>query len=104
MRLTALAPRWVALHGWVGPDFLIGVSFLCPHCQVQRLAVLFDPPIDPAGIKSEIGWPLQWGWANGQPIWNRTGADTFDTLTLMPSVDAGIAGHWHGFIENGEIK
>lgn len=32
--------------------------------------------------------------------WQRTG-ETFDTLTLVPSIDA--TGVWHGFITNGEV-
>lgn len=35
--------------------------------------------------------------------WQRQG-DTFETLTLAPSIDASRAGHWHGFIQNGEIR
>lgn len=35
-------------------------------------------------------------------IWKRTG-ETFDTLTLTPSINAEAAGHWHGFITNGDV-
>jgi hypothetical protein len=35
-------------------------------------------------------------------LWRREG-DTFDTLTLSPSVDASPSGHWHGFVRNGEV-
>jgi hypothetical protein len=33
-------------------------------------------------------------------LWQRTG-ETFETLTLTPSVDCSAWGHWHGFITNG---
>jgi hypothetical protein len=36
-------------------------------------------------------------------LWQRAG-DTFDTLTLSPSIDASKHGHWHGFIQGGEIR
>ncbi len=38
-------------------------------------------------------------------VWKRGSGDTFETLTLTPSIDANvdIAGHWHGFITNGEV-
>jgi hypothetical protein len=80
-----------------------GLTFLCPHCRTQRLGVQFDPPIDPQGwLAKGINWP------KAQHVWTRTG-DTFETLTLTPSIDAsgsGIAfdGHWHGFIRNGAIE
>lgn len=35
-------------------------------------------------------------------LWERTGED-FDDLTLSPSVDASVLGHWHGFIRNGMV-
>jgi hypothetical protein len=74
MRLVDLQPRW-------GTDGTRRwVSFLCPHCRTQRLSV----PVGAGG-------------------WQASG-ETFDTLTLTPSVDVGGFGHWHGFITNGEIQ
>jgi hypothetical protein len=37
-------------------------------------------------------------------VWTRAAGDTFETLTLSPSIDASPAGHWHGFIQNGEVR
>jgi hypothetical protein len=34
--------------------------------------------------------------------WKRSG-EAFETLSLSPSIDASNAGHWHGFIKNGEV-
>lgn len=89
MKLSELNPRWVVIeqtqHG-------MGLSFRCPHCDI-RIAVWFKNPIDgspPADI-TKVPNPCRW---------ERQG-DTFDTLTLTPSVD--VSGHWHGHIRNGEI-
>lgn len=101
MRLTELNPRWVGIHGWSSDSiYYIGVTFNSPMRPGQRLAVLFTPAIDPDGLAAKYGW--------GQPFpeskkWSRTG-ETFDSLTLTPSLDFSAAGDWHGFITNGEIK
>jgi hypothetical protein len=98
MRLSELNPRWA-----IDADIIIGgisqhfpdrhgmaISFDCPHCRVQRLAVWFSNPIDG-------GPPTD----DATALWQRTG-DDFETLTLAPSIDASKFGHWHGFITNGE--
>ena len=90
MRLVDLNPRWSAAgvdthrHG-------MGITFDCPHCRKRRLHVAFDVPLD-------RGEPFN---VAGEKQWHREG-DTFDTLTLTPSIDASASGHWHGFITNGE--
>lgn len=86
MRLTDLDPRWTASPGRHGQ----GIRFLCPACRVGCCGANFDAPLDG-------GPPLP------TPTWSRTG-DTFETLTLAPSIDASAAGHWHGFITNGEVR
>jgi uncharacterized protein DUF6527 len=101
MKLTDLNPRWVTFlshpaDGIIPPRS--GVSFDCPHCRAQRLVVKFLPILDPQNILSLIDAPPMEG-----NEWKREG-DTFETLTLSPSVDASFHGHWHGFIENGEIR
>ncbi len=99
MKLTELNPRWVGLPG----PIYDGVSFDCPHCRTQRLAIRFSPPIDPNDWWPNITQPTY----AGQLVWTRTGGDTFDTLTITPSVDASgpveFSNHWHGFITNGEV-
>jgi hypothetical protein len=100
VKLTDLAPRWA-----VDTDIVIGgvrrhydnrngmaISFDCPHCRTERLAVWFANPIDG-------GPPTD----DATQLWQRAG-DTFDTLTLSPSIDASKHGHWHGFIQGGEIR
>ena len=97
MKLTELNPRWVGLF----EKLFDGVSFDCPHCKTQRLAVRSSPPIDPDGWWPKIAQPTY----DGIKVWHRGSGDTFETLTLTPSVNADIdfAGHWHGFITNGEV-
>jgi len=100
MRLTELQPRWT---GYGEGAVIDGISFLCPHCMRQRLAVKFNPPIDKDHwIARGIATPIY------ELMWHRTG-ETFDTLSLSPSINAGnnrmdFNNHWHGFICNGEIS
>lgn len=103
MKLTELKPRWVidaeGRHG-------MGLSLLCPLCQSERLVVWFKNPLDG-------GPPIQ----SKDYLWDREG-ETFETLSLKPSVDASTPGaipctnkayepqfwesHWHGYVTNGE--
>ncbi len=91
MRLVDLDPSWSALipcrHG-------MGITFLCPHCLTQYLGVWFANPLD-----GESPAPI-----DQKPVhrWVRIG-ETFEDLTLTPSIDARTSGHWHGNIINGEI-
>lgn len=108
MKLTELDPRWFTFHGWASASpFRVGMTFLCPHCRNERLGVLFDKPIDPdnVALSPTAGFdydPVKFGAGLNMRVWNRTG-DTFETLTLTPSIDGSGVGHWHGFITNGEI-
>lgn len=81
----------------------MGLSFLCPVHRDHRLVVMFANPIDglPAATPEE-----------GHYQWQRTG-ETFETLTLGPSIDASGSTHgngaietpcWHGYITSGEVK
>ena len=98
MRLVELDPHWTC-------DDLsrrgMGVSFDCPIHRNHRLAVAFANPVD-GGLKMR----------GCQHHWHRTG-ETFDTLTLGPSIDASgftcgthdvVTPCWHGFIKNGAIE
>lgn len=96
MRLTELDPRWLGFDGE-----RLGLSFECPHCRTQRLAVAFHHRghelIDDAHIRAA-------GGGIGDHIWVLEASSDFETMTLTPSIDASASGHWHGFITNGEIK
>jgi hypothetical protein len=101
MRLTELNPRWTG-SGEIGKsELIVGVTFDCPHCRTQRLGVVFKNAIDPHG------WIAKGVTRHrDKNEWDRKG-DTFDTLTLTPSIDTSqcdFQGHWHGYIENGEVK
>lgn len=89
MRLLELNPRWFGLQ-----RVRTGLTFLCPCCMQERLGVFFTPYINLSGI--EI---LDF---KDQLHWNRTG-DSFDTLSLSPSIDASHLKHRHGFITEGRI-
>ena len=99
MRLTELNPRWA-----MDADIVVGgqtrhdddrhgmaITFDCPHCRTERLAVFFANPLDGKPPTDAPGY-----------LWHREGS-TFEDLTLTPSVDASDHGHWHGFIRNGDI-
>ena len=115
MRLTELEPRWIADYD-APPDAKQGVSFLCPCCKTTRIGAWFDTPVcgnpdaDPVkfqhtramGEESALNHP-EWDTHLGRVLWHRTG-DTFETLSLSPSIDCSKWGHWHGYVTNGEIK
>ena len=96
MKLIELDPRWYALEN-NGP--IVGLSFVCPHCMKERLAVAFHEAgkelIEDTYIKAHA--------PNTKHIWLKSN-DTFDSLSLWPSVDASATGHWHGFVTEGETK
>lgn len=116
MRLVDLDPKWWAAQGRIGQ----GMVFLCPHCRQGYLCVAFANPLDggqPWNIGTEEHRPISALWDilyDGGVIpvgtwivppgysWQRVG-ETFDSLSLSPSVDASKAGCWHGFLTNGEI-
>ena len=79
MKLIELNPRWTVMSFG---DTHSGISFDCPHCRSIRICVSF------------VG--------EGNNIWKMTG-NTFEDITLSPSIDTSSSGHWHGFIQNGEI-
>lgn len=105
MRLTELEPRW-----WGDGDrHHLGITFLCPHCQVVRLGIAFSNPPDGAQAHSLETTSLMWHVHQARTfdvppgcLWHRTG-DDFETMSVTPSVDASKSGHWHGHIANGEI-
>lgn len=98
-RLVDHEPRWALPSQWSAqsPPFYTGVSWNCPHCKA-RLAVQFHPPIDPEKL---IGRMFE--WPKYPAAWTRVSGDTFDTLTLIPSIGFDNPPHWHGTLTNGEL-
>lgn len=99
MKLIDLKPHWIGL-GEPCWGIIIGITFLSPTTQLQRLGVLFQNLIDPNGWINKLGNPIFFA---DQNRWLRSG-ETFETMSLTPSVDFSKYKEWHGFIANGEIK
>jgi hypothetical protein len=99
MRLTELEPHWFALEDG-GPA--VGLSFECPHCRKTRLGIAFHH--DGHAAMEDLYIRAHYPADDKRFIWNLNGQADFATLTLTPSIDASAAGHWHGFITNGEIR
>lgn len=79
----------------------VGLRFDCPHGAAcpQKVGKEFPHMTGQHAILFEN--PLDGGPALPGTTWIRTG-DTFDTLTLTPSVLNRGCG-WHGWIRNGEV-
>lgn len=106
MRLAELEPSFFGAGGSgitrdgqpVPERHGVGLMCRCPcgQCDPETgwLAVDFENPLD-GGPRIE----------SAGPHWQRTG-DTFDTLTLNPSIlrsrEKGGCG-WHGWIRDGEV-
>lgn len=100
MRLVDLEPRYFVRHEGGQP---VGITFDCPCCigkpNGSRLAIALH--MDGTNFDPDPNNPQQ--FETGETIWTITGGDSFDNLSLTPSIDASKAGHWHGFITNGLV-
>ena len=102
MRLVDLEPGWVGAGGAgitrngepVPERHGVGVTFNCPCGCDSPCYVPFRNPLD-GGPMLEDDPP--------HPSWQRTG-DTFETLTLSPSIYRSRGCGWHGYIENGGVR
>lgn len=99
MKLIDLKPRWIGAGGEgiydknmnpVPEKHGVGISFDCPCGCGTRCAVMFANPIDGSEAIRD------------RTTWERTG-DTFETLSLSPSILRVGGCAWHGFITNREI-
>lgn len=66
---------------------------------------LFNTALADVVEKPEYGWTKVQGCAE-ECGWTVTGvADiaTFETLSVMPSLNGAPGGLWHGYVTNGEI-
>ena len=95
MKLLELNPRWFNLEDG---GQRVGLTFDCPHCRHVRLGVIFHH----AGREAMEDAYIH-AHDDAKFIWTESG-DDFGSVTITPSIDASHAGHWHGFIMNGEIK
>jgi hypothetical protein len=111
MRLVELEPRWLVIAVRYPPDRArpavvrhgMGISFLCPHCEDQRLVVMFSNPLDGGPAEALEPDPERPGSLRPTRLWQRNGR-TFQSLTLSPSIDVSASGHWHGVIVDGEVR
>ncbi len=99
MRLVELNPQFVQSGGEgisnadgspVPARPGVGLTFDCPCGCNERCYTPFANPFDG-------GPPVE----PNRPCWHRTG-ETFDTMTLTPSILRVGGCGWHGFITNGE--
>jgi len=101
MRLTDLDPRWISFD-----ERLVGITFRCPHCKTTRLTVYFEPTSFRRQVSQmhEVLGDVHSDWVPSRTdfAWERIG-DTFEELTIIPSVDASRSGHWHGHVKKGEV-
>jgi hypothetical protein len=88
MKLSELNPKFLG-----DPVDREGVGLAC-DCPCGCGTELFVP----------FSNPLDGGQQYGPQGWERTG-ETFDTLTLSPSIQRyePCPNRWHGFIRDGEI-
>lgn len=114
MKLVDLKPRWLGAGGEgiynrneqgeliPAPErHGVGITFICPcgthpsddEYDTDRCAILFENPLDGGG---------RFDSTTKGHYWTRTG-ETFETLTLTPSIQRVDGCRWHGFITNGEI-
>jgi hypothetical protein len=113
MKLTELDPRWFDVPG-VGTN-KDGLTFLCPCATCRagvpvRLGVQFANPVQ-GGVGVEMSnaeklrhvHDLRTFDVPPGTLWQRTG-DTFEVMTLEPSIDASKSGHWHGYLRNGNVE
>lgn len=93
----------------------IGVSFLCPHCthspcptcgaqRGKRIAVSFWPPIIPQDQEYFDVVQKSVDSIPHEHFHKRVSGETFETLTLNPSIGFDEIRHWHGRITNGECS
>lgn len=98
MRLTELNPKFLG-----GGGEGIFDKDHNPAPERHGLALSFDCPCgcdSPCCIHFEN--PLDGGPPYPQTTWKRTG-ETFETLTLTPSIQRVGGCAWHGFITDGEV-
>jgi len=109
MRLVDLDPRWL-----MKDDKRVGFVFKSPTLGDDMWMAIYEPhpgyhelwrainAAFPEGKKNAKGFTRSVQTMNARQSWTVTG-DTFETITVSPSLDGSPAGNWHGFIQNGNI-
>ena len=114
IRLIDLTPRWLELDGRK-----VGMIFRCPLCHAQNRKQWLSCFFEPMPVLNGGEWPNQYALfekvidegdnlnevvpCNKTAKWSRS-TDDFHSMSVTPSLDSSAAGHWHGFITNGECR
>jgi hypothetical protein len=100
MKLIELDPSWWSNGGPGLTDTATGL----PVPERTGQGITFDCPCGCADIVSvPFTNPLDGGPPARQDVtWDRTG-ETFETLTLSPSLQRMDGCKWHGWVRNGEV-
>lgn len=115
VKLTDLNPHWVSALG-VPAGTKLGIRFDSPINREDKIAVFFKNPVcgSPAvdleellRVQCDCDHPKYEQWLHdhhiGSCLWQRTG-DSFENLTLTPSIDCSKWGGWHGYLTNGQVS
>ena len=97
MKLLELEPRWFSVDG-----LCCGLSFNCPCCINTEKATRLAIAVHHHGLEAQEDIAIHIKLPN-QNIWTIE-SDNFESMTIYPSINASVHGHWHGFIKNGEIS
>lgn len=111
MRLVDLQPRW--LINEPGRKLFI---FWCPHCRKRWLScksftmsVGDQIELFALAMKTDVDEVCSGTHTTVVPMkesvcWTFDKPDSWETISVSPSIDASPSGDWHGSITNGEIK
>ena len=107
MKLTELDPRFFQFESG-GP--VVGLTFECPHCfdpakgySLTRVGVSFHE----RGKEAIEDQYIHAHASASDPFFNMIwtiDVEDFSTCSITPSIDMSKAGHWHGYITNGEAQ
>jgi hypothetical protein len=102
VKLTDLNPSFIGAGG-PGISTRTAAGELEPVPARHGVGLSLDCPCG-CGVGCYVPFanPLDGGPQYDAQGWQRTG-DTFETLTLSPSIQRLSGCKWHGFIRNGEI-
>jgi hypothetical protein len=100
MRLVDLDPKWLIYDGE-----RVGFTFVSPTNNQYRqscFSVAFDTHIQLDMFEEQLGEDVNVQPCNEMAFWTITG-DSFDNLSVTPSINGAYGGLWHGFITDGKI-
>ena len=104
MKLIDLQPRWLTPDVFIfrnptgGNDWLTCKRVIMSMKDQHEL--IYGVHMDPRTKTEWVGKCVI--TTTPECAWAFAGSD-FETLTVIPSIDASSSGNWHGFIMNGNI-